>query len=64
MKTTPTLAQFCKAFGCSIEQAKALKAKNKGQLTEMYYEAAKSGKRVNGYTSEQLRQLITGLNIP
>lgn len=59
-----TLDQFCKAFGCTREQAEILRAKNKAQLEAMYDKAWKSGKRVNGYTSEQLRQLINGLEIP
>lgn len=64
MKTKPSLEQFCKIFGCTLEQANALRAKNRAQLTEMYDEACRTKKRVNGYTSEQLRQLITGLEIP
>jgi hypothetical protein len=59
-----TLPQFCKLFGCTIEQANALKRKNRAQLTVMYDKAWRTGKRVNGYTSEQLRQLINGLEIP
>jgi len=51
-------------FGCTLKQVNALKKKNKAQLTEMYNEACATGKRVNGYTSEQLRQLITGLQLP
>lgn len=60
----PTLEQFAKMFGATVEQCNALKAKNRIELEAMYAKASATGKRVNGYTSEQLRQLITGLQIP
>lgn len=64
MKNKPTLEQFAKMFGATVEQCNDLKRKNKAQLEAMYDEAWKTRKRVNGYTSEQLRQLINGLQIP
>lgn len=60
----PTIEQFAKLFGVTVEQCNALKAKNREQLTEMRVKALKTGRKVNGYTAEQLRQLITGLQIP
>jgi hypothetical protein len=64
MKTKLTTSEFAKLFGCTFEQVNALKAKNRAQLTNMYDKACRTGKRVNNYTVKQLRQLITGLEIP
>lgn len=61
---TLTLHQFCTLFGCTLRQAEQLRTKNKAQLEAMYHQACATRKRVNGYTSEQLRQLLVGLQIP
>ncbi len=63
MKTI-TIEQFAKLFGVTVDQCNALKAKNRVQLKAMHAQAVKTGKKVNGYNAEQLRQLITGLQIP
>lgn len=59
----PSVADIARMFRCSVDQVNALRAKNRAQLTVMYNEACRTGKRVNGYTSEQLRQVINGLPI-
>ncbi len=56
--------QFCKSFRCSPEQVEALRAKNKTQIHAMYMQACRSGKSVNNFTREQLRQMLNGLELP
>ena len=43
-------------FGCTVEQVRALYLKNSGQLRSMALKAEATGKRVNGYTAEELNR--------
>lgn len=63
MKTNQrrTPEEIAKAFGCTVEQVGAQFAKNYEGLRQMYEKACASGKRVNGYTSEQLLQMMNSL---
>jgi hypothetical protein len=56
-----THEEIAKAFGCSVEQVGAQFVKNYNGLKQMYDKSCASGRRVNGYTSEQLRQMINSL---
>ena len=51
----PDAARSAKMFGCSIEQAKRLMKKNAEGLAQMAEKAARTGKKVNGYTETELR---------
>jgi hypothetical protein len=44
-----------KLFGCTEAQARAQYAANAEQLASLATKAERSGKKVNGYTAEQLR---------
>ncbi len=48
--------QICKMFGCTREQLNAQYAKNADGLNSMREKAAKTGKKVNGYTEKQLAE--------
>lgn len=47
-----------KTFGCTTEQAEAQMRKNLAQLGDMLGKAETTGKRVNGYNAEELRDMI------
>lgn len=57
----PTIEEIAAKFGCSPAQVGAQFARNFIQLSAMYRQACATGKRVNGYTSEQLRRMINSL---
>ena len=61
MQTKPSAADIAARFNCSVEQVGAQFVKNHNSLSGMYREASASGKKVNGHTSEQLRQMINAL---
>ena len=48
---------IAKMFGCTEEQAKAQYARNAAQLAEMEAKAASTGRKVNGFTAQQLADL-------
>jgi hypothetical protein len=50
-----TAEHIAKFFGCTIEQAKAQFAANALQLAAMQKKAIFTGKKVNGYTANQLK---------
>lgn len=52
-----TPAEKCKLLGCSMEQLSNQYAGNAEALEGMYKKAIKTGKKVNGYTAEQLDQM-------
>jgi len=60
METTiqPNAERSAKAFGCTIEQAKAMFAKNAIGCRSMLERAVRTGKKVNGYTADQLRASV------
>lgn len=58
----PTAAEIAAKFGCTVEQVDAQRAKNKATLVEMYEKALRTGRKVNGYTADQLGRLIDGIN--
>lgn len=47
-------AMAARVFGCTPAQAKALLAKNADDLDAMRAKASASGKKVNGYSADQL----------
>lgn len=56
MKTLPPSVDRCvSVFGCTPEQAKRLFAKNAAGLGEMANKAERTGRKVNGYTANELR---------
>lgn len=58
---TKKLEQIAKIFGCSEAQVSAQFVRNYNQLRGMYEQACRTHRKVNGYTSEQLRQLLNSL---
>lgn len=44
-------------FGCTVEQARRQYRRNADQLWEMRDRALETGKKVNGYTADQLRDM-------
>lgn len=49
-------ARTARQFGCTVEQAKALLAKNAAGFSEMAERAKRKGGRFNGYSEAELRQ--------
>lgn len=49
-------SEICKLFGCSLEQLNSQYADNAKVLKGMQAKAVKSGKKVNGYTADQLKE--------
>lgn len=49
--------KIAKMFGCTEEQAKAQYARNAAQLAEMEAKANSIGRKVNGFTAQQLANL-------
>lgn len=49
-----TPAEIARAMGCTEQQARAQLARNAAQLDAMAAKAKATGKKVNGYTYEQL----------
>jgi hypothetical protein len=52
---TPNAEESARVFGCTVEQAKRLMAKNADGMREMAEKAERTGKKVNGYTAAELR---------
>jgi hypothetical protein len=52
--TSPNAARSASVFGCTVEQARSLMARNSVVLSGMALKAKRTGKKVNGYTSAQL----------
>jgi predicted transcriptional regulator len=50
-----TAAEIAERFGCTEEQVRALHRKNSEALAKMADKAVRTRKKVNGYTSGQLR---------
>lgn len=50
-----TVEQIAKIFGCTPAQLTSSYAKNAAQLALMLHKAVTTGKKVNGFTAEQLR---------
>ena len=53
-----TKDQISKMFGCSIERLNEQYAENAKTFERMYEKAIKTGKKVNGYTAVQLKQMV------
>jgi len=51
------MTQFAAMLGVTEQQCNAQLAKNKKQIKVMHEKAVKTGKKVNGYTAEQLEKL-------
>ncbi len=49
-----TKEEKCQLFGISMERLNEQYAANAAQLYKMYRKAFESGKKVNGYTADQL----------
>lgn len=54
MAQVKTPAQIAAMFGCSVEQARAQLLANAQQMAGMAAKARAAGKRLRGYTAEQL----------
>lgn len=52
---TPDANRAARIFGCTVEQAKSLMAKNAAQMATMADKAKRTGKKVNNYTESELR---------
>lgn len=48
---------IAKVLGCTVGQLRGQHAKNAAQLSLMLHKAVTTGKKVNGYTSEQLSKM-------
>lgn len=57
MKTKPNLEAFARMMGATVEQVHSQLERNKRQLASMAEQARKTGRKVNGYTAEQLEIL-------
>lgn len=59
MANTPAYTQemIAKVMGCTVEQLRSQHAKNATQLALMLHKAVTSGRKVNGYTADQLREM-------
>ena len=57
MNAKPNLDRFAAALGVTRDQIDRQLEKNKAQLQEMAAKARQTGRKVNGYTAEQLEQL-------
>lgn len=55
MKPVKTPAQIAAVYGCTVEQAATLLRKNADVLRGMAERAERTGKKVNGYTAQELR---------
>ncbi len=54
----PTTEQIASRFGCTPEQVRAQFARNAEGLAKMLARAESTGRKVNGYTADQLRQMV------
>jgi hypothetical protein len=54
--TKPNATESARRFGCSVEQAKAMFAKNAQGFCQMAERAEKTGRKEYGYTLAELRQ--------
>jgi hypothetical protein len=53
----PTVEQVAARFGASVERVRESYRANAVQLTNMAAKAERTGRKVNGYTAEQLRAM-------
>ncbi len=56
-----TIQQIAERFNCTPAQVGAQFAKNYAGIKGMYVKACATRKKVNGYTSEQLRQIMNSM---
>lgn len=49
--------QIAKLTGCTVEQVRAQHARNADALAGMLAKAESTGRKVNGYTADELRTL-------
>lgn len=56
--TTMTKAEICKMFGCTMAQLKAQYMTNAEQMAIMLKKAQDTGKKVNGFTAEKLKEMV------
>lgn len=54
-KYTPEMV--AQVMGCTVEQLRNQHARNANQLAGMLHKAVTTGKKVNGYTADELRKL-------
>lgn len=50
-----TQEHIAKVLGCTVEQLTGQHAKNAAQLALMLHKATTTGRKVNGFTADQLR---------
>lgn len=60
---TITLEQFARMMGVTVEQCNVQLAKNRKQLEGMYRQAVKTGKRVNGYSADELLKAVNRIKV-
>ena len=49
--------QIAKLTGCTVEQVRAQQARNASMLAGMLDKATATGRKVNGYTADELRTM-------
>ena len=52
-----TEEQIVKVLGCTVDQLRSQNAKNAAQLALMLHKAVTTGRKVNNFTAEQLREM-------
>jgi hypothetical protein len=62
MKTLLTKDQTCKLFGCTTEQLNKQYAQNAIGLQRMLNKAIETKKKVNGYSENQLKNMVDEYN--
>jgi len=58
MKHIMNIEQSCKFYGCSKEQLKSQYIDNLAGINKMLIKAIETGKTVNGYTINKLKDLV------
>ena len=53
-----TKPQTCKLFNCTIEQLNNQYKANAASFEKLYHKSLSSGKKINGYTSGQLYDMM------
>lgn len=59
MKHLQTPSQIAQFFGVSVERLKEQYLENAKGLEQMHKKAVSTGKKVSGYTAEQLEKMTT-----
>jgi len=57
-----TLSETAKIYNCSEDQLKRQYVKNIAQIKKMYFKALETGKKVRGFSSSQLSEILINYN--